>query len=127
MAKSIKEITDIINKFSYERGWLNEEPNHLLSSIFIELGELAEHYQWKSKFEKVEGDKKTELGFEFVDVIFYLFRLASHSGIDIEEYFDKKLPKLTEKFPIGKKLKMLMKIIERAKRISYTNRAFLMI
>ena len=102
MAKSIKEITDIINKFSNERGWLNEDPNQLITSIFIELGELAEHYQWQDTFKNVDHGKKTELGFEFVDVIFYLFRLASHSNIDIEEYFDKKLPKLYEKFPVGK-------------------------
>jgi NTP pyrophosphatase (non-canonical NTP hydrolase) len=106
LGKSIKEITDIIRKFSDERGWRNEEPNHLISSIFIEIGELAEHYQWKSSFDKnLSEEDKTTLGFEFVDVIFYLFRLADHSGIDIEEYFDKKLPKLTEKFPIGKKAK----------------------
>jgi NTP pyrophosphatase (non-canonical NTP hydrolase) len=104
MAKSIKEMTEIIVNFSEARGWKNENPSHLLNSILIELGELAEHYQWKNDFGKIlnaDDNKKTEIGFEFVDVIFYLFRMAHNSGIDIEEYFDKKLPKLEEKFKIG--------------------------
>lgn len=104
MSKSIEEVTKIIVDFAEARGWKNENPSFLLNAIFIELGELSEHYQWKSdfnKFKDIEEDKKMEIGFEFVDVIFYLFRLAYNSGIDIEEYFDKKLPKLEEKFKIG--------------------------
>jgi len=103
MAKSLAEITKIIDNFGSERGWKNEDPNQLLTSIFIELGELAEHYQWKNKFWKLDKDQQTEIGFEFVDVIFYLFRLASQSGIDLEAAFDQKLPKLIEKYPIGRK------------------------
>ena len=37
----------------------------------------------------------------FVDVFFDLFRLANNSGIDIEKYFDEKIPKLEKKFPVG--------------------------
>lgn len=104
MSKSIQEVTKIIVDFAEARGWKNENPSHLLNAIYVELGELTEHYQWKndfSKFKDIDESKKTEIGFEFVDVIFYMFRLAYNSGIDIEEYFDKKLPKLEEKFKIG--------------------------
>lgn len=104
MSKSIKEITKIITEFANSRGWDNSNPSHLINGIHIELGELSEHYLWQNDFEKILGsaeDKKTELGFEFVDVLFYLFRLAANSGIDIEEYFDKKLPLLEKKFTIG--------------------------
>lgn len=101
MAKSIQEITKIIDDFSAARGWANDDPNQLISSIMIELAELAEYYQWKSKFEKFDQETKEAIGYEFVDVIFYLFKLASRSGIDIEKYFDLKLPKLAKKFPIG--------------------------
>lgn len=100
MAKSIQEITRIIDEFSTARGWRNEDPNQLITSIFIELGELAENYQWQSKFKQLSAAEKRAIGYEFVDVIFYLFRLASHTGIDIEKYFDEKLPKLAAKFPI---------------------------
>lgn len=104
MSKSIQEITNQIVEFAEARGWKNENPSHLLNAIFIEMAELGEHYQWKNDFNKFKDlteEDKTSLGFEFVDVIFYLFRLAHNSGIDIEEYFDKKLPKLNEKFKIG--------------------------
>ncbi len=104
MSKSIQEITHQIVEFAEARGWKNENPSHLLNAIFIEMAELGEHYQWKNdfnKFKDMSEEDRTSLGFEFVDVIFYLFRLAHNSGIDIEEYFDKKLPKLNEKFKIG--------------------------
>ena len=101
MAKSIKELTKEIDDFSEVRDWANDDPNQLITSIFIELGELAEHYQWKNEFEKFSEEKKLEVGFEYVDVIFYLFRLASKSGIDIEKYFNLKIKKLETKFPIG--------------------------
>lgn len=104
MSKSIADVTKIIVDFSNERGWVNENPSFLLNAIFIELGELAEHYQWQSDFTKIRAADKntrTEIGFEFVDIIIYLFRFAERSGIDIEEYFDKKMPKLAEKFKVG--------------------------
>ncbi|MEI7579203.1 MAG: MazG-like family protein [bacterium] len=101
MAKTIQEITDIIANFSKERGWTNEDPGQLISSLFIEMGELAEHYQWQSRFKPFNEEEKQIIGYEFTDVIFYLFRLASNSGIDIEKYFLEKIPKLAKKFPVG--------------------------
>lgn len=101
MAKSIAEITAIITKFGDDRGWTNEDPNQMLSSIHIELAELAEHFQWKNKFWELTEGEKVEIGYEFVDVVIYLFRMASRAGIDIEKYFDEKLPKLAKKFPVN--------------------------
>lgn len=104
MAKSLKQIQQDVNKFSIERGWINADPNQLISSIVIELAELAEHFQWEKDFNKVKNysdEKKKELGFEFMDVLFYLLRLASASEIDVEKYFYLKLPKLAEKYKIG--------------------------
>ena len=104
MSKSINDVTKIIADFSNARGWTNDNPAHLLNAIFVEMGELAEHYQWQENFDKYKEmteAQKTEIGFEYVDVIFFLFRLAEKSDIDIEKYFDKKLPKLSEKFKIG--------------------------
>lgn len=99
--QTISEITKKIIKFSDERGWVHENPQQLLNSVMIELGELAEHYQWLSKFPDWDEKKKLEVGYEFVDVIFYLFRLAKRSGVDIESSFNSKLPKLAKKFPVG--------------------------
>lgn len=101
MPKSISEITQEIDQFSNARGWNNDDPSDLVNSVYIEMGELAEHFQWKHEFSKLTKVKEIELGYEFVDVIFYLFRLASKAGIDVEKYFNDKLPKLAKKFPIG--------------------------
>jgi NTP pyrophosphatase (non-canonical NTP hydrolase) len=98
--KSIVEIQNDVLKVCAERDWKNNDPNQLITSLMIELAELAEHYQWQndfSKIDKLNEDDKQELGFEFVDVLFYLLRLAHRSNIDIEEYFYKKLPKIKTK------------------------------
>ena len=102
---SIKDLTKEVEVFCEKRGWGNEDPNQLISSILIELGELAEHYQWQHEFKELTEKEKREIGYEYVDVLFYFLRLASNSGIDIEKYFYEKLPKLKKKFPVGKDVK----------------------
>ncbi len=92
-------MSDIILKFSNDRGWNNDDPCELTSALFVEMGELADHYNWKHKFGDMTEEEKKEVGFEFVDVIFYLFQLANKSHIDIEKYFDEKVPLLAEKYP----------------------------
>lgn len=102
MTKSLKQIQKEIDSFCEERNWNHESPNTLIAAIIIEMGELAEHYQWQKEFKILKGDEKTEVAYEFVDVIFYLTRLANKSGIDITKAFYEKLPKLKKKFPVGK-------------------------
>ncbi len=105
MEKTLKEIQKDIDKFCEERNWDNNDPNQLIASIVIELGELSEHYQWENKFKRFSKIERKEVGYEFVDVLFYLCRLANRSGIDIEEMFYDKLPKLGKKFKNGKNVK----------------------
>jgi len=102
MAKSLKQIQKDVEEFCQKRGWGNDDPNQLITSALIELGELSEYYQWQNKFKKLNKKEKKEIGYEFVDVIFYLARLANKSDIDLEEAFYDKLPKLAKKFPVGK-------------------------
>jgi NTP pyrophosphatase (non-canonical NTP hydrolase) len=98
----IKELSKIAFQFQEERNWKIKDPNHLINSIVIELGELSEHYQWKKTFEKLSEEKKKEIAFEFVDVLVYLLSLAHRSGIeDLEPYFIEKLDKLAKKWPVG--------------------------
>jgi NTP pyrophosphatase (non-canonical NTP hydrolase) len=105
MKKSLGQIQEDIDKFCEERKWINGDPNQLITSIIIELGELSEHYQWENKFKKFSKEEKKEVGYEFVDILFYLCRLASKSEIDIEEMFYDKLPKLDKKFKNGQDCK----------------------
>ncbi len=101
MKISIKDFTSQIRKFCDARGWTHSNPTGLLTATFTELGELAEHYQWQKEFKEFTEEEKTEIGYEFVDVLWYLFRLADKSGIDIEKAFEEKIPKLEKKFPVG--------------------------
>ena len=95
---NLKELSKKGFDFQKERGWNIKDPNHLINSIIIELGELSEHYQWKNSFEKLTEVKKKEIAFEFVDVIVYLLSLSHRSGIeDLEPYFNK----LAKKWPVG--------------------------
>lgn len=103
---SLNDLVKRIDAFCIERNWNHEHPNSLIASTVIELGELAEHYQWQSKFSKFSEEEKKEIAFEFVDVLFYLYRLASITGIDLEEAFNDKLPRLAKKFPIGSDTKV---------------------
>jgi NTP pyrophosphatase (non-canonical NTP hydrolase) len=102
--KSISDLSEIMMLFKKERGWAKAPPNQLIAALFTEMAELAEHYQWQSEFveeKDLPEDKKKEVGYEFVDVLFYLFEIAARTGdgIDIEQAFNEKVPKLAEKFP----------------------------
>lgn len=102
MSKTLAEIQKTIEDFMIVRKWENNDPNQLIASILIESGELAEHFQWKSTFKDYDEDKKREIGFEIVDVLVYLLRIANKSGIDdLAKYFDEKWSKLEEKYPVG--------------------------
>lgn len=101
MAKSMNELIDQVVEFCEARDWKNDNPNQLISSIVIELGELAEHFQWSSQFKEYSEEEKLEIGYEMMDVLFYLFRLASKTGVDLDKAFAEKIKKLEVKYPVG--------------------------
>lgn len=101
MSKSLNELVTQVRDFCDARGWAHSNPTGLISSTLIELGELAEHYQWQKEFKEFTDEEKQEIGYEFVDVFWYLIRLADKSGIDLEQAFEDKVPKLEKKFPVG--------------------------
>lgn len=108
MSKSItiKQMQQQVADFINERDWYEDNPNHLITSVLIELAELAEHYQWKASLKDINKDitpsKKKEIGFEIVDVIVFLIRIANDTGIDIGPLFEEKIEKLKIKYPDGK-------------------------
>lgn len=89
----------VVDEFGDARGWENNDPNQLITSILIELGELSEHYQWQDKFDNYSEEKKIEIGYEFVDVLVYLLRLASKTNLDLDKLFEEKMKKLAVKYP----------------------------
>jgi len=102
MNKSLSDIQKEYIEFRKERGWKLDDPNMVLCSLIVELGELAEHFQWKKKKHEMNEEDRTSFGYEFVDVLNYLMAIADIYDIDIQEYWEQKMPKLRKKFPIGK-------------------------
>jgi len=62
MAKSLNQLIDQVADFSERRNWGNTNPNQLITSILIELGELGEHFQWDNEFKEYSDEEKLEIG-----------------------------------------------------------------
>lgn len=99
---TLKEIAIEIKEFSKERNWKNNDPSQLLVALNTELGELSEHFLWKNQFDEMSEDKKKEIGFEMVDILFYLLQFANKCGIDdLGALYSEKIKKLAIKYPVG--------------------------
>ena len=107
---TIKKIKDRVIKFRDKRNWSEYNTiDNLLMSVIIEIGELMEHFRWRTQKQSKEymKDKKSfdEVRFEFADVMVYLFTLANDLGIDISQAIDEKLDRQDKKYPVEKMLK----------------------
>ncbi|AFK22646.1 nucleotide pyrophosphohydrolase [Pyrococcus sp. ST04] len=102
---SIKYITQKIVKFRDERDWKKyHTPKNLAISLIIEIGELFEHFQWKTDDEILQDvknpEKKEQIADELADVAIYTFLLANELGIDLEDAILRKLEKNKRKYPV---------------------------
>lgn len=108
---TLKELKDIVEEFCVERNWQNNDPKQLLLSAFIELGELAEHYQWvKDGDWHQEAEKQKAIAYEFVDIFFYLIRFMNKSDLDFSSTFFDKVDKLAQKYPVSLKRSEYQKV-----------------
>lgn len=93
----MKKVLEVVRRFREERDWGQfHTPENLAKSISIEAGELLEHFQWDSTF-----DKETTAE-ELADVFVYCIHMADAMGVDIEEIILKKMQKNAMKYPIEK-------------------------
>lgn len=101
--KDIKTLTDTLMAFGEARGWHKYySPKNLTLSVMIELGELMEHFQWKSDEEIMAAmkDKPEPIEEELADIAIYLFELARTLGIDdFATVIEKKIVKNAIKYP----------------------------
>lgn len=76
--------------------YFNELTN--MAILSEEVGEVARiiSRRYGEQSEK-ESDKGKDLGEELSDVLFVLLCLANQTGIDLQEAFDKKMRKKTER------------------------------
>jgi dCTP diphosphatase len=91
--------------FVAERGWQRfHTPRNLLLALTGEVGEVAELFQWRADDECRPGlpawseQEKEALGDELADVLLYLMRLATVSGINLDTAVLRKLAKNRAKY-----------------------------
>lgn len=97
------------SQFSTERNWNKfHTPRNILMALVGEVGEVAEHFQWRPDAECQVGlpawtePQRTALGEELSDVLIYLCRLADRCEIDLGKAVIDKMDKNCKKYPIEK-------------------------
>ncbi|NJE84344.1 nucleotide pyrophosphohydrolase [Thermococcus sp. CX2] len=101
----MKDLTQRIIDFRDKREWKKyHTPKNLAISLVIEVGELLEHFQWKSDEEILKDtkvpEKREQLADELADVAIYTFLLANELDVDLEEAILRKLEKNERKYPV---------------------------
>ena len=96
---TIKELTDIIVRFTEERDWDQfHNPKDLALALSIEASELNQLFLWKSA-EQADKEKVKE---ELADVLNYAFLLADKYKFDISQIILDKIKQNAQKYPVSK-------------------------
>jgi len=94
----IKNAQKIVDDWIKEHGvrYFNELTN--MAQLTEEVGEVARIIvrRYGEQSEK-ESDKEKDLAEELADVIFVVLCLANQTGVDLQEAFDKRMAKKTER------------------------------
>jgi len=105
-----------IRQFTQDRDWGKyHTPKNLSLKLMEEVGELVEHFEWKTD-EEIKAylkDEKNlhEVANEGVDILFILLTLFEYClEEDIEKAFYRKLKKNCAKYPVKNKKKPSPKI-----------------
>jgi dCTP diphosphatase len=104
-SSEIESLTEKIIKYRDDRDWKQfHNPKDLALSLMLEAGEVAEHFQWKSKEEMEEYVKthKEEIGEELSDCLYWVLLLSHDLGIDIIQAFHRKMEINEKKYPVDK-------------------------
>ena len=94
----LKQAQQAVDDWIKEHGvrYFDELTN--MAQLTEEVGEVARIIarRYGEQSEK-ESDKEKDLGEELADVIFVALCLANQTGVDIQEAFDRKLQKKTQR------------------------------
>lgn len=101
----LEEWQDYLIKFAREREWEQfHTPKNLVMALSVEASELLEIFQW----EKDEGlmsrkeEWQSKAADEMADVLVYLLRLSTVTGIDLQKALTQKMQKNAAKYPAEK-------------------------
>lgn len=95
----IKKLQNQVDIWINEHGvrYFNELTN--MAQLTEEVGEVARIIarRYGEQSEK-ESDKSKDLGEELADVLFVTLCLANQTGVDLQNAFDKKIEKKTQRY-----------------------------
>jgi len=103
--ENLNELTKKIIDFRDARDWKQfHNPKDMAISLSLEVAEVLEHFQWKSKEEIEQHIKinKKEIADELADVLYWVLLMSHDLNINIEKASLLKLKKNTRKYPIKK-------------------------
>jgi len=92
-------------QFAKDRDWEQfHAPKNLAMALAVEAAELMEHFQWLSETqsEKLDVDKRREVGYELADVFIFTLRLAQRLDIDLAQLVEEKIRINEAKYPADK-------------------------
>ncbi len=102
---TLMEARKKVEYFIKEREWEKyHNPKDIALAMSIEVGELLEHFRFKS-IEEIsdylnDGSNKKEVSYEIADIFFFLLSLVNSIGLDLSEAFEDKLKISAEKYPV---------------------------
>ncbi len=107
MENKIEKLKVVVREFTKERDWEKfHSPKNLIMSLFKEIGELSEIFQWKKEELSFKNNLTTEeienIKDELSDILIYLIRISDVLDIDIISSSFKKIEKNRDKYPIEK-------------------------
>ena len=100
-----KKLNDLIETFVKDRDWDQfHSVKNLSMALNVESSELLEIFQWMTEAgsNEVAKDPKVmaKVEDELADIFYYLLRLSSKTGVDLEEALIRKMKKNAEKYPV---------------------------
>lgn len=99
---SLSAIEGQLRQFREERSWERfHSPKNLGISLAIEVGELLEHFQWRSDEDVIQhiAAERSRIAEEVADVVIYAIQLADVAKIDLGMAIADKISKNSEKYP----------------------------
>ena len=104
---TLAELRTLLLAFREARDWAHyHRPRNLALALSIEVGELAEHFLWRTDDEidaAVSEDPsfRTEVADEIADVMNYLLYMAEAMDVDVAAAVAAKVARNEARFPVG--------------------------
>lgn len=104
---TIAELKALVLGFSQERDWEQfHHPKDLGVALACEVGELLEHFRYRSddRIQEALADPSThrEIGHELADCLWLILRLAEVCDVDLAASLQEKVALAALKYPIDR-------------------------